>query len=138
MTWEEIDMNVKTWTIPANRMKSGREHRVPLNVECNEILLTLSQNKSASNSMVFVNKLSDVAISKTLKLVSYPEATIHGLRSSFRDWCADNTNFPREVCEAALAHMIQNQTEAAYIRSDLFSKRSQLMVLWNQYLEREN
>lgn len=63
----------------------------------------------------------------------YPEATIHGLRSSFRDWCGDNTNFPREVCEAALAHAIQNQTEAAYRRSDLFEKRRDLMKQWGEY-----
>ena len=134
MTWEEIDMITKTWTIPPNRMKSGREHRVPLNDECIKILATLDQFKSSSNVMVFVNTLSDVAVSKALKTVSYPEATVHGLRSSFRDWCGDNTNFPREVCEAALAHAVQNQTEAAYRRSDLFEKRRDLMKQWGEYL----
>lgn len=134
MTWEEIDMNTKTWTIPPGRMKSGREHRVPLNDECIEILAVLDQFKSLSDNMVFINTLSDVAVSKALKSVSYAEATVHGLRSSFRDWCGDNTNFPRKVCEAALAHAVQNQTEAAYRRSDLFDKRRDLMTQWRQYL----
>lgn len=134
MTWEEIDMVSKTWTIPPNRMKSGREHRVPLNDECIEILIALDQFKSVGDGMVFLHKLSDVAASKTLKIVSYPEATVHGLRSSFRDWCGDHTNFPREVCEAALAHAVQNQTEAAYRRSDLFEKRRDLMMQWGKYL----
>ena len=134
MTWEEIDMNTNTWTIPPSRMKSGREHRVPLNDECMEILTTLDQFKSASDGAVFIRKLSDVAASKILKSVSYSEATVHGLRSSFRDWCGDNTNFPREVCEAALAHAVQNQTEAAYRRSDLFEKRRELMIQWGNYL----
>ena len=135
MTWNEIDITSKTWTIPFTRMKSGREHRVPLNAECIEILTKLSEFKSESDDMIFVNKLSDVAASKALKSVSYPEATIHGLRSSFRDWCGDQTNFPREVCEAALAHAIQNQTEAAYRRSDLFEKRRDLMIQWGNYID---
>jgi integrase len=134
MTWKEIDIVSKTWTIPPSRMKSGREHRVPLNDECLEILTILDQFKSASDGAVFVQKLSDVAASKALKIISYPEATIHGLRSSFRDWCGDHTNFPREVCEAALAHAVQNQTEAAYRRSDLFEKRRDLMAQWGKYL----
>jgi integrase len=99
-----------------------------------EILILLEKLKSANDSLVFGRKLSDVAVSKMLKSVSYPEATVHGLRSSFRDWCGDNTNFSREVCEAALAHVIQNQTEAAYRRSDLFEKRRELMVKWGEYL----
>lgn len=87
--------------------------------------------------MVFVHELSDVAVSKVLKGASYREATAHGLRSSFRDWCGDNTNFPREVCEAALAHSIQNPTEAAYRRSDLFEKRRDLMKQWGEFLNQE-
>ena len=135
MTWEEIDIISKTWTIPPNRMKSGREHRVPLNEECIEILTKLNPFKSASDSLVFMQKLSDVAASKALKTVSYHQATVHGLRSSFRDWCGDNTNFSREVCEAALAHAVQNQTEAAYRRSDLFEKRRDLMMQLGKYLQ---
>ncbi|PTQ83686.1 phage integrase family protein [Nitrosomonas ureae] len=134
MSWVEINMASKTWIIPSARMKSGREHRVPLNEECIEILTKLDQFKSENDVMVFVNKLSDVAASKALKIVSYSEATVHGLRSSFRDWCGDNTNFSREVCEAALAHAAQNQTEAAYRRSDLFEKRRDLMMQWGEYL----
>lgn len=134
MSWVEINMTSKTWIIPSARMKSGREHRVPLNEECIEILTKLDQFKSENDVMVFVNKLSDVAASKALKIVSYSEATVHGLRSSFRDWCGDNTNFSREVCEAVLAHAAQNQTEAAYRRSDLFEKRRDLMMRWGEYL----
>ena len=100
-----------------------------------EILTSLEKYKSGNDDHVFGRKLSDVAISKMLKSVSYPEATVHGLRSSFRDWCGDKTNFPREVCEAALAHVIENQTEAAYRRSDLFEKRRELMLKWGDYIE---
>ncbi|MBV6448355.1 integrase arm-type DNA-binding domain-containing protein [Nitrosomonas sp.] len=135
MTWDEIDMTAKTWTIPSNRMKSGREHRVPLIRESLEILTLLEKLKSANDNLVFGRKLSDVAVSKMLKSVSYPEATVHGLRSSFRDWCGDNTNFSREVCEAALAHSVQNQTEAAYRRSDLFEKRRDLIAKWEKYID---
>lgn len=135
MTWEEVDMSSKVWRIPSVRMKSGREHRVPLNEECIEILIHLKQFRSFGNDMVFLQKLSDVSTSKTLKIASYPKATVHGLRSSFRDWCGDQTNYPREVCEAALAHVIQNQTEAAYRRSDLFDKRRDLMLQWGKYLK---
>jgi integrase len=136
MTWDEIDTNSKTWVIPPSRMKSGREHRVPLNDECIGILAELEKLKSISdNGNVFIRRLSDVAASKTLKTASYPKATVHGLRSSFRDWCSDNTNYPGEVCEAALAHAVRNQTEAAYRRSDLFLKRRELMVLWGEYLK---
>lgn len=134
MTWDEIDMAAKTWTIPSKRMKSGREHRVPLIRESLEILTLLEKLKSENDNLVFGRRLSDVAVSKMLKSVSYPEATVHGLRSSFRDWCGDNTNFSREVCEAALAHAVQNQTEAAYRRSDLFEKRRDLMIKWEDYL----
>lgn len=135
MTWSEIDKAAETWTIPANRMKSGRTHRVPLSRECMEILTLIEKYRLANDDHVFGRKLSDVAISKMLKSVSYPEATIHGLRSSFRDWCGDKTNFSREVCEAALAHVIENQTEAAYRRSDLFEKRRALMAKWGEYID---
>ncbi|SEN58826.1 tyrosine-type recombinase/integrase [Nitrosomonas marina] len=135
MTWHEVDLASKIWTIPSERMKSSRKHRVPLNDECTEILSMLNQFKPENYGLVFVKALSDVAVSKTLKNVSYSEATVHGLRSSFRDWCGDKTNFSREVCEAALAHVIPNQTEAAYMRSDLFEKRCELMAEWGKYLD---
>jgi integrase len=95
MTWDEIDMAAKTWTIPSKRMKSGREHRVPLIRESLEILTLLEKLKSENDNLVFGRRLSDVAVSKMLKSVSYPETTVHGLRSSFRDWCGDNTNGSR-------------------------------------------
>lgn len=138
MTWSEVDIESRTWVVPATRMKSGREHRVPLNDESIAILTTLLSLKSGNSDKVFLSKLSDVAVSKTLKRVSYQEATVHGLRSSFRDWCGDKTNFAREVCEAALAHAIQNQTEAAYRRSDLFEKRRDLMTQWGEFLNQQS
>lgn len=134
MTWQEIDMINRVWVIPRDRMKAHREHRVPLNDECMEILERLLEYKSYDTDRVFYLKLSDVSVSKMLKSVSKPEATVHGLRSSFRDWCGDTTDFPREVCEAALAHIVANQTEAAYRRSDLLEKRRSLMNQWGDYL----
>ncbi len=138
MVWNEIDIDNKLWTIPRDRMKAHREHRVPLNNECMEILECLKEFKSYDTDKVFYLKLCDVSVSKAIKSVSKPEATIHGLRSSFRDWCGDTTDFPREVCEAALAHTVGNQTEAAYRRSDLLDKRRSLMNQWGEYLLKHN
>ncbi|SFN03254.1 tyrosine-type recombinase/integrase [Nitrosomonas communis] len=140
MVWDEIDINNAIWTIPANRIKAGREHRVPLSQECIEILEKVKTFKLLSkNGLVFFNQygdaLSDVAISKALKSISYKEATIHGLRSSFRDWAAEKTQYPSEVCEQALAHAI-GAVEGAYRRSDLFNKRQKLMNDWSDYLNK--
>ncbi|AKH38172.1 MULTISPECIES: tyrosine-type recombinase/integrase [Nitrosomonas] len=140
MMWDEIDIDNAIWTIPGKRIKAGREHRVPLSQECIEILEKVKTfNPLSKKGLVYFNQygdaLSDVAISKALKSISYKEATIHGLRSSFRDWAAEKTQYPREVCEQALAHAI-GAVEGAYRRSDLFNKRRILMNDWADYLNK--
>jgi integrase len=132
----EIDLNQRVWTIPAERMKAGREHRVPLSSRAVEILeqtLTLADDKQ----LVFPSSrpgrpLGGMVFFTMLKRMDL-HTTAHGFRSSFRDWCAERTNFPREVAEMALAHSITDKTEAAYRRGDLFEKRRQLMNEWAAY-----
>lgn len=131
-TWDEIDLEAGIWTIPGDRMKSGREHRVPLSSAALELLSGLAR----VNTYVFPGWVKDKPISNMtmLKLLKkdlgYSDKTVHGFRSSFRDWAAETTNFPSEVVEMALAHVIENQTEAAYRRGDLFTKRQKLMESW--------
>lgn len=134
-TWGEFDLKNKVWTVPASRMKAGVEHRVPLSARATAILTKL---KDASVSdCVFPNTdggmLSDMALSMALRRIR-PGVTVHGMRSSFRDWCGNETPFPREVAEAALAHVLGG-VEAAYRRSDALEKRRALMDLWAQYCE---
>ncbi|WP_198415280.1 tyrosine-type recombinase/integrase [Sulfuriferula plumbiphila] len=135
-TWAEIDLDAKVWTIPASRMKAGKEHRVPLCAEAVEILTTMQQWRMAGTELVFPGTrgglLSDVAVNKTLRTVA-DGVTVHGFRSSFRDWGAEQTSIPRAVMEAALAHSNQDKTEAAYMRSDLFERRRELMDTWGRY-----
>ncbi|MHB1173932.1 MAG: tyrosine-type recombinase/integrase [Sulfuriferula sp.] len=134
--WGEIDLDAKVWTIPASRMKAGKEHRVPLSAEAMEILNTMQQWKQPGNDRIFPGErgglLSDVAVNKTLRTVA-DGVTVHGFRSSFRDWGAEQTSIPRAVMEAALAHSNQDKTEAAYMRSDLFERRVELMGAWGRY-----
>ena len=129
-TWEEIDLSKRVWTVPAERMKGGKEHRVPLSRRAIALLKTLPPEKTG---IVFAtqrdNALSDMALSMLLRDV-WPGITAHGFRSTFRDWAAEQTSFPREVCEQALAHTLSSQVEAAYRRSDLFVKRRELMDEW--------
>lgn len=133
--WEEIDLQTGTWTIPDDRMKAGRSHRVPLTNECLKILNEVEPFKS--DSLMFpglrkVSPISDVALLKLLKQ-THPTLTIHGFRSSFRDWCAEMTNYPGALAEAALAHILKDKTEAAYQRGDMFEKRRKLMNAWADY-----
>ncbi len=134
--WDEIDFKKRIWTIPAERMKADKEHRVPLSLRAMAILKTLPRRKSG---LIFASQrdkvLSDMALSMLLRDV-WPGITVHGFRSSFRDWAAEQTNFPREVCEQALAHTLTNQVEAAYRRSDLFDKRRALMDQWAAYCKK--
>jgi integrase len=123
--WEEIDRKEKTWTIPAERMKSGREHRVPLSDRVVELLGT-----PQSSGLIFQPIRPRM---RDLLAALNPQITLHGFRSSFRDWAAEHTNFPREVCEMALAHSIGDKVEAAYRRGDLFKKRRSLMAAWARY-----
>ena len=137
MTWSEIDINPAIWTIPAERMKAGREHRVPLCARALDILAEARQLGNGSG-LVFPGTrpgkpLSDMTLSKLMRDLNL-DAVPHGFRSSFRDWAAECTNAPRAVMEAALAHAVSNKVEAAYARSDLFARRSKLMEQWAEYL----
>ena len=132
-TWDEIDIAKGIWTIPSKRMKAGREHRVPLAKRAMEIVQHV---KMLNASHVFSgNKggpLSQMAMSMLLRRMK-TDVTVHGFRSSFRDWAAECTGYPHEVCEMALAHTIGNKAEAAYRRGDLFEKRRRLMDDWAEH-----
>jgi integrase len=135
--WNEIDMAGKVWTIPMERMKAGVEHRVPLSDAAVAILTAVQPARKAPDGFVFPGgkknaPLSDVALSKALAAVA-EGFTVHGMRSTFRDWAAESTAYPREVAEAALAHANRDKVEAAYRRSDLFQQRARLMEAWAKY-----
>jgi integrase len=130
--WGEIDLRAKVWTVPPQRMKGGREHRVPLSDRAIAILAEVQ--RARLSDFVFPGfkrgqPLSHVALQAVLKRAQV-DATVHGFRSSFRDWAGDSTAFARDVVEAALAHAIENKTEAAYRRSDALEKRRKLMEAW--------
>jgi integrase len=134
--WEEFDLDRGVWTVPPQRMKAGREHRVPLSGRAIEIVRELHEVRSGEH--VFpgqsVNKpLSGMALAMVIRRMKIHGVTVHGFRSSFRDWAAECTSFANEVCEAALAHVIENKAEAAYRRGDLFDKRAKLMEAWASY-----
>jgi integrase len=138
--WPEIDVATQTWTVPAERMKSGREHKVPLSARALNILAGLPREKR-QDGYVFVGArsgrpLSNMAMSRILRRMNFADLTVHGFRSSFRDWAAEQTNFAREVAEAALAHAVGDKVEAAYRRGDLFKKRAALMEAWAKYCAR--
>lgn len=136
-TWDEIDLDAQVWTIPSARMKAARPHRVPLSNPAMDILLEMREVRMRNNSKVFPGGrgglLSDVALNKTLHSVT-PDVTVHGFRSSFRDWGAEQTSFPAAVLEQALAHTNPNKVEAAYQRSDLFELRWKLMQAWAEFV----
>ena len=139
--WDEIDLAARTWTIPGERMKTGREHRVPLSdaaVAVLEQARTIHKGELVFPSPMKMHKpLSDMSLTKVLRDTGLAErATIHGFRSSFRDWCAD-TGKPRELAEAALAHVVGG-TEGAYFRSDVFERRRAVMQSWADYLSGEH
>jgi integrase len=134
--WPEIDLTAKTWTIPADRMKAGREHRVPLSDAAVSILAALPREDG--NPFVFIGGregkgLSNMSMSAVLKRMERTEITVHGFRSTFRDWAAERTAYPNEVVEMALAHAVGNKVEAAYRRGDLFAKRAKLMGDWTKF-----
>lgn len=139
MTWDEIDTEKRAWVISGTKMKTGVEFRVPLSDECVAILKQAERFKSFSQTgCVFPGEragrpMGDTVLSSELKRASFPQATVHGLRSSFMDWAADETDFPREIREQALAHSI-GVVERAYRRSDLFEKRRELMDAWANFL----
>ena len=132
--WEEFDLDTGVWTVPATRMKAGREHRVPLSNTA--LAIVKQQQKTSVNEFVFPSPrntvLSDMSLTAVLRRMKTP-AVPHGFRSTFRDWCAESTDFPRDVAEMALAHAIGNKVEAAYRRGDLFEKRKQMMQEWADF-----
>lgn len=135
-TWAEFDLNAALWVIPAERMKAEREHRVPLSAAA----LTLLESMPRLGDLVFPGvrsgkPLSDMSLTAVLRRMNRSDITVHGFRSSFRDWCAESVanSFPREVCEHALAHSLPDKVEAAYRRGDLIEKRTLLMRAWADY-----
>ncbi|WP_349816783.1 site-specific integrase [Comamonas sp. NoAH] len=133
-TWQEIDMDAAVWTVPAERMKAGKEHRVPLSLQALELLACLSRIQGTE--LVFPaprgGVLSDMTLTAVMRRMEL-DAVPHGMRSTFRDWAAERTNYPREVAEMALAHTIGNAVEAAYRRGDLFTKRAEMMTEWARF-----
>lgn len=136
--WKEFDLANKVWIVPAKRMKANREHRVPLSNSAIELLDSMDKSSRwvfpSSWSAKQGKPLSNMAMLNVLKISMKTEVTVHGFRSTFRDWCAEMTNFPREVCEFALAHNLGGQVELAYRRTDFFDKRVKLMQMWDSYL----
>jgi integrase len=134
--WDEIDLQIKVWVVPEARMKAGREHRVPLSAAAVAILTHM--NEARESDFVFPGgkkgqPLSNMAMLAVLKRMGRRDLSAHGFRSTFRDWAAERTHFPREVVEMALAHTIESKVEAAYRRGDLFQKRRRLMEAWARF-----
>lgn len=133
--WDEVDLTRRLWTVPAERMKARREHRVPLS----DVLMALLCGMPDHEGLLFPGQknqpLSDMSLSAVLRRMGRKEITVHGFRSTFRDWAveAPGNSFPREVCEHALAHSLPDRVEAAYQRGDLFVKRIALMQAWAEY-----
>ncbi len=144
-TWAEVDLEAATWTVPATRMKGGKEHRVPLVPRAVEILRGMMalapvvDGKPASDANLFPSAkrgkpVSDMTLSMALRRMGHADATPHGFRSSFRTWVTEATSTPREVAEVCLAHAIGDATEQAYARGDMFERRRTLMQTWADYL----
>jgi len=141
--WSEIDLREDIWTIPATRMKAAREHRVPLSEAALAVLAAMAKlrTKKDQDGPVFPGgktgkPLSNMALLMLLRRMGRSDLTAHGFRSTFRDWCAEASNYPREVAEAALAHTLRDKTEAAYQRGDLMEKRRRLMAEWAAFCGR--
>ena len=136
--WDEIDIDNAVWIIPASRMKMKIEHRVPLSTRCIEILQG-AEEISDGGDHIFQGRSKDGALSNmaflmTLRRMEHTDVTTHGFRAAFRNWTEEQTNTQRSVVEAALAHTVTNQVEAAYLRTDLFNKRRTLMNLWADFV----
>ena len=135
-TWAEIDLKAGTWTSPPERMKAGKEHRVPLSGRAVELIEALPRIEG--EALVFTSSkkdkpLSDMSLTAVLRRMDRGDLTAHGFRSTFKDWASERTSFAREVTEMALAHTIGDKVEAAYRRGDLFEKRARLMADWAKY-----
>jgi integrase len=138
-TWAELDLKAATWTIPAERMKAGREHVVPLSPQAVALFERMKAHKRGDSDLVFPGTkrgkpLSDMTLTKALRDMGR-EVTAHGFRSTFRDWVAEQTTWPAELAEAALAHVVSDKTVAAYQRGSMLEKRRQLMNAWAAYSE---
>lgn len=135
MRWSDVDIEGCVWTVPAERMKAAKEHRVPLTQRA----LVILGKRGPPDTLVFPSPtqghrpLSDMTLSAVLRKMGNGGITVHGFRSTFRDWAGETTAFPREVIEAALAHRLKDKAEAAYARGDLFAKRRELMSAWSSY-----
>ena len=137
--WSEFDLDERVWLIPADRMKAGRKHRIPLSGRAVEILEHMSafRRTAEPGALVFEGQklgrpLSDMSLTMPIRRAGLP-ITVHGFRSSFRDWCAEATSTPREIAEACLAHAVRNAAEAAYARTDHFDKRRGVMDVWGSF-----
>jgi integrase len=133
--WEEINIAERMWSVPAERMKAGREHRVPL---CGKALEIVEEMRAIGGNFIFPGgkrgkPLSNMAMTMLLRRMGHGDQTVHGFRSTFRDWAAERTNFPAEVAEMALAHAVTDKVEAAYRRGDLFEKRRALAEAWAKF-----
>jgi integrase len=136
--WTELDLGAGIWTVPAARMKAGKEHRVPLSDLALAIVTVL--DKLRVSNFIFPGQkkdrpLSGMAMDMLLRRLKAGDVTVHGFRSSFRDWAGDETTFPREIAEAALAHQVGSAVERAYRRSDAIEKRRALMQAWANFLK---
>lgn len=135
--WNEFDLTKRLWTIPPERMKAGREHVVPLSPEAMRVLEICVTRRKSEDALVFPGTdperpISDMTLIKVLRDMKLA-CTVHGFRSSFRDWVSETTNYPGELAEAALAHAVKDKTEAAYRRGTLLDKRRSLMANWAVY-----
>jgi integrase len=134
--WDEVDLQAGMWAIPPKRMKSQRPHRVPLSAAALAILQTMSEIRTSDFIFAGVfaaRPLNDRSLLDLLERMGRRDITPHGFRSSFRDWCAECTDFPNHVVEMALAHAVENKVEAAYRRGDLIDHRRRLMAMWAEY-----
>jgi integrase len=140
LVWPEVDLENKVWIIPPERMKGGREHRVPLSDKAVELLEKTPRNDGTdlvfpgSRKSGHFNQLSDMTLTAVLRRLGYGDFTVHGFRSTFRDWTAETTHYPNEMAELALAHAVGDKTEAAYRRGDMFEKRRGMMQEWADHL----
>jgi integrase len=136
--WSEVDIPNKVWILPAERMKAGAEHRIPLSAQALDVLQLATERRQRVSDYVFPGaklgrRMTGNALLEILKRMKRADVTAHGFRSTFRDWAAETTNFPHQVVEMALAHTIENKAEAAYRRGDLLAKRHALMTAWASY-----
>lgn len=136
--WEELDIGAKLWSVPGKRMKMKKAHLVPLAPASISILERRRAMCEVSDEFVFSNTgtkpLSDMTLTKVLRDLGYPTVTVHGFRSSFTDWAAEKTRYPKEVVDKALAHKLPDKVEAAYRRTDFFERRQKLMAAWAKFL----